>query len=56
MPRHLECVVDGCDAVIEADTDDAIIEQAQAHAREAHPDLDIDDEVERELRSNITTV
>jgi len=56
MPRHLECIVDGCDAVIEADTDDAIIEQASAHAREDHPDLEMNDETERQLRSEITTV
>lgn len=56
MPRHLECIVDGCDAIIEADTDDAIIEQATAHAREEHPDVEIDDETERQLRSEITTI
>ena len=56
MPRHLECIVDGCDAVIEADTDDAIVEQATAHAREEHPEVDVDDETERQLRSAITTV
>ncbi|NHN41492.1 DUF1059 domain-containing protein [Halorubellus sp. JP-L1] len=56
MPRHFECIVDGCDAVIEADTDDAIVEQAQAHARENHPDLEMDDEMERRIRSEITTI
>lgn len=56
MPRHLECMVDGCDAVIEADTDDQIIEQAKEHARNEHPDMEMDEETERELRSNIETI
>jgi predicted small metal-binding protein len=56
MPRHLECVVDGCDAVIEADTDDAIIEQAKSHVQEEHSDMEVDDETERQLRSEITTI
>lgn len=56
MPRHLECVVDGCDAVIEADTDDAIIDQANEHVEEHHPDMEVDDETERQLRSEITTL
>lgn len=56
MPRHLDCTVDGCDAVIEADTDDSIIARANDHVADEHPELEVDDETERELRSSITTI
>lgn len=54
MTRKLECIVDGCTATIEAESDDAVMEHASEHAADAHPDLDLDEPTVRELRSNIT--
>ena len=51
MSKRLDCIVDGCHATIEADTADAVMEQA-----EAHPELELDEATVRSLRSNIREV
>lgn len=53
MTKHLDCVVDGCDASIEAESETAVMERAQAHAQEEHPDLTLDEETVELVRSNI---
>ena len=40
MTKELQCVVDGCEASIEVETEEEIFEQAENHASEAHPDLE----------------
>lgn len=56
MTKRLDCVIDGCEASIEADTEAEILEQAEAHAGEAHPDLDIDDDTVETLKAHIHEV
>ena len=40
MTKELQCVVDDCEASIEAETEEETLEQAENHAGEAHPDLE----------------
>lgn len=56
MAERLECIVDGCTAVIEADTEEEVMAQAEAHAESSHPDLELDDETVEEIRSSIQTI
>lgn len=53
MTRRLDCVVEGCHASIEADSDEAIMAQVEDHVAAAHPDLDLDDETVDAVRSHI---
>ena len=53
MTKELQCVVDGCEASIEAETEEEILEQAEDHAGEAHPDLELDEETVETLRAHI---
>lgn len=55
MGKRLDCVLEGCHASIEAETEEEILSQASEHAKEAHPELDLDDETVEMLRSNIET-
>ncbi|MDX1745106.1 MAG: DUF1059 domain-containing protein [Halobacteriales archaeon] len=54
--KQLECMVDGCEATITAATEDEVMEQAAAHGAEAHPDLEVDEELAASLRTAITDV
>lgn len=56
MPKHLDCVIEGCHASIEAETADEVMAQAQEHAASAHPDLELDDETVASIRSRIRDV
>jgi predicted small metal-binding protein len=56
MAERLECIVEGCTAVIEADTEAEVMAQAEEHAESAHPDLELDEETVENIRSNIQTV
>lgn len=56
MTKQLDCVVDGCDATITAESEDEVMSQVQSHAAKEHPDLDLDAETVSEIRSNIQTV
>lgn len=56
MTRRLDCVVEGCHASIEADSDDAIMAQVADHVDATHPDLSLDDETVGTLRSKIRDV
>lgn len=53
MSRRLDCVVEGCHASIEAETDDAIMAQVEEHVGATHPDLALDDATVDMLRSKI---
>ncbi len=46
-------VVPGCQATFTGDSDDAIVGQVAAHAREAHGMAEVPDEVEADVRSKI---
>lgn len=56
MTKRLECFIEGCDATIEADTEDEVMERAAAHAAEAHPDLELDDDTVGAIRDAIVDV
>lgn len=56
MTKRLDCVVDGCEASIEADSEAEILEQAEAHAAEAHPDLELDEDTVATLKAHIHEV
>jgi len=54
--RELTCVVEGCEASITEETDEEILEVAEEHAAEAHPDLELDEETLETLKDNIEDV
>jgi predicted small metal-binding protein len=56
LSKRLECFIEGCDATIEADTEAAVMAQAEAHAAEVHPDLDLDEETVSAIRERIQDV
>ena len=56
MSKRLECVVEGCDATIEGESEDEVMEQAQSHAQREHPDLTLDEETIEMVRSNVRDV
>jgi predicted small metal-binding protein len=56
MTKRLDCPMDGCHATIEADTEREIMAQAEAHAAESHPDLELTDETVENIRSKIQDV
>ena len=56
MTMHLDCPVDGCDASIEGDTEASVLSQAEEHAADAHPDMEMDDETVSMIQSHIREV
>jgi predicted small metal-binding protein len=56
MTHELDCVIDGCDASISEDSEAEVLEAAEEHATEAHPDLELDDETVEVIRENIEEV
>ena len=54
--KRLECPIDGCSAVIESETEQEVMAQAEDHASESHPDLELDDETVENIRSSIVDV
>lgn len=56
MTKRLECIVEGCHATIEGETDEEIVGKATEHAQNKHPDVELDDETVEDIRSNIEDV
>lgn len=56
MTKQLACVIEGCHAAIEAESEEEVMKQAEAHASDTHPDLELDDETVTTLRANIRDV
>jgi len=56
MSLELTCPIDGCDAVCAGESEDEILEQAEAHAADAHPDLELDDATVQTLKDGIEEV
>lgn len=54
--QRLECPIDGCSATIEAETERAVMDQAEEHANDSHPELELDDETVETIRSSIIEV
>jgi predicted small metal-binding protein len=53
---QLHCPVDGCEATIEADSEEAVMLRAEEHARESHPEMELDEATVAELRGRIRDV
>lgn len=53
MSKELHCVVDGCDASITEESEEEVLEAAEEHAAEAHPDLELDEETVETIKDNI---
>lgn len=55
MARELRCgdVVEGCDGVVTADTDDEVMALAAQHAAEAHGMSEVDDQTAAALQQAI---
>lgn len=53
MSQQLNCVVEGCNASITEETRDEVLEAAEKHAAEAHPDLELDEETVETIKENI---
>lgn len=55
MARELRCgdVVEGCDGVVRGATDAEVMEQAAAHAADAHGMREVDDATAAALRAAI---
>jgi predicted small metal-binding protein len=53
---RLDCPVDGCHASIEGETEDDVMQQAQDHAADVHPEMELDDETVADIRSRIREV
>ena len=53
MTKRLDCIIEGCHASIEGETEAEIMAQAQEHAAEAHPDVELDDATVESIRSSI---
>jgi len=56
MAQQLDCVVEGCEASITEETVEKILEVAEGHAAEEHPDLELDEETVETLKENIEEV
>ena len=56
--KQFECgtVVDGCDGVVQGETEDEVMQQAAAHAAEAHDMDEVPDEVAQQIRAGIHDV
>jgi predicted small metal-binding protein len=53
MAKELRCIMEGCDAVINDDSEDEIMKQAAVHAGEVHGLHEIDDATAQALRGAI---
>lgn len=56
MSQQLHCVVEGCDASITEESEEEVLETAEEHAAEAHPDLELDEETVETIKENIEEV
>lgn len=56
MSLGLTCPVEGCSATCEGETEDEVMELAEEHAADKHPDLELDKDTVREIKANIKEV
>lgn len=56
MSKRLDCFMEGCDATIEAETEEEVMAQVEDHAATAHPDLALDEETVGTIRGHIRDV
>lgn len=53
MTKRLDCPMEGCTAHIEAETEEDVMTQAEEHAKNAHPNMEFDEETVERIRSKI---
>lgn len=56
MAKELECHVEGCQATIQRETEQAVLSQAEKHAEQSHPELPLDDAGVERIRSGIIDI
>ncbi|MDG5775654.1 DUF1059 domain-containing protein [Haloarculaceae archaeon H-GB2-1] len=56
MSLELDCPVDGCTGVCTGESESEVMEQAEAHVNDAHPDLELDEETVEGLKASIESV
>ena len=56
MSKRLDCIIEGCDATIEGESEEEVMTQVETHVQQEHPDLDLDDETVEMVRSNVRDV
>jgi len=56
MAHELDCVIEGCEASITEETREAVLEVAEKHAAEEHPDLELDEATVETLKEHIEEV
>lgn len=56
MAKRLDCIMDGCNATIEAETEAEVMSQVEDHVASAHPDLELDEETVLTVRDHIQDV
>ena len=56
MSKRLDCIVEGCDATIEAENEAEVMSQVEEHASSAHPELELDEETVQTVRDHIQDV
>ncbi len=56
MSKRLECIVEGCDGVIEGDSEEEVMAQVEPHVAAAHPDLELTEETVQTVRDHIQDV
>ncbi|WP_435359390.1 DUF1059 domain-containing protein [Haloarchaeobius sp. DFWS5] len=53
MPKRVECVITGCDAVFEAPTEPAVLAQVETHVSRDHPELSADSQLLDSIRARV---
>ena len=56
MTKQLVCIVDGCEAVCTGETDEEIMNEAEAHVKDAHPEVTLDEETVGAVKATIEEV
>lgn len=56
MSKRLDCIMEGCDATIEAESEEEVMAQVEDHAATAHPDLELDEETVGTIRDHVRDV
>lgn len=56
MFQRVECIVDGCSGVCTGETEDELMAEVEAHVKEAHPEITIDEETIAAVKAEVETV
>lgn len=56
MTQHVECIVDGCHGVCEGESEEEVLAEVEAHVKDAHPDLTLDEDTVQAVKADIEAV